>query len=538
MPASDSTFSALTARVRELTRRLGLAGFGQWWAEQLWSFVPAGARASVERRRARPVLAFDGNVATLWRPQVNGRLHLVEAARIPLDGAEATVIAAGRTAFATLARQGAAAAQVIVALPPRAVLRKSLTLPAAIEDDLRPALAYDLDRHTPFKGDELYFDAAVVDRDVARNALSVELVAARRTLVDPMLRHAQNFGAQVIAVVAEPPERAATSRVNLLPDDRRVTTPSWARWQVALPTALLVVLALTALILPLWQKRQEAIALINIAEAARHRAEASDALRSELERKIGDYNFALQRKYAYPGTVQVLDDVTRILPDDTWLTQLEFHTGRGKAATRDIVLRGESANAGRLVALLQDSKLFTQAAPRSPTTKIQPGPGEIFDVGAQIVASRAPEARPLDMTGRAVAPVRVLPAPAPGRPAAAAPTAPTQAGRPAAGATAGPAAGASTGGRPATGAPAVGASAPPKSGTAPPGAVPAAPATAGAVAPPAAQPALSATQAPQPIEPAPAPVAPQSAPPPAAPGQPQFGPVPGVGDDEPSKQGH
>ena len=533
MPASDSTFSAVTARVRELTRRLGLAGFGQWWAEQLWSFVPAGVRASVERRRARPVLAFDGNVATLWRPQVNGRLHLVEAARIPLDGAEATVIAAGRTAFATLARQGAAAAQVIVALPPRAVLRKSLTLPAAIEDDLRPALAYDLDRHTPFKGDELYFDAAVVDRDVARNALSVDLVAARRTLVDPMLRHAQNFGAQVIAVVAEPHERAAASRVNLLPDDRRVTTPSWARWQVALPTALLVVLALTALILPLWQKRQEAIALINIAEAARHRAEASDALRAELERKIGDYNFALQRKYAYPGTVQVLDDVTRILPDDTWLTQLEFHTGRGKAATRDIVLRGESANAGRLVALLQDSKLFTQAAPRSPTTKIQPGPGEIFDVGAQVVASRSPEARPLDMTGRQPAPLRTVPTPAGGRPAAAPPA---PAGRPAAGATAGPAPGAPAGGTPATGAPAAGASVPSKSGIAPSGAAPASPATAGAVAPPAAQPALPA-QPPQPVEPAPAPVAPQSAPPPAAPGQPQFGPLPGAGDDEPSTEG-
>ena len=34
--------------------------------------------------------------------------------------------------------------------------------------------------------------------------------------------------------------------------------------------------------------------------------------------------------------------------------------------------------------LLEESKLFAQAAPRSPTTKIQPGPGEIFDLGAQL----------------------------------------------------------------------------------------------------------------------------------------------------------
>ena len=124
----------------------------------------------------------------------------------------------------------------------------------------------------------------------------------------------------------------------------------------------------------------------------------SDALRTELERRIGDYNFALERKYAFPGAVQVLDDVTRILPDDTWLTQLELHTMRGKDAQREMTLRGESANAGRLVALLEDSKLFTQAAPRSPTTKIQPGPGEIFDVSAHLAPQPPPTAMPLDLT--------------------------------------------------------------------------------------------------------------------------------------------
>lgn len=413
MPTRDSTLSAVIAQARELIRRLGLAGFGRWWAHELWTFVPARVRSAFERRRARPVLAFDGRVATLWRPQVNGRLQMVEAARIPLDGGEGPVVAAGRAALAAAGRPGATATPVIIALPPRAVLRKSLTLPAAIEADLRPALAYDLDRHTPFKAEDLYFDAVVVDRDATGNTLTADLVAARRALVDPMLRHAESFGAVVVAVVADSPERAATSRVNLLPDERRAAMPTWTRWQVVVPAALLVFLAVVALVLPLWQKRQEAIALNRVSEGARHRAEASDALRTELERKTGDYNFALQRKYEYPGTVQVLDDVTRILPDDTWLTQLEFHTGRGKDAMRTIVLRGESANAGRLVALLQDSKLFTQAAPRSPTTKIQPGPGEIFDVGAQVVAALTPQPRPLDVTARAAAPIPAATKPAP-----------------------------------------------------------------------------------------------------------------------------
>jgi general secretion pathway protein L len=558
MPASDSILSAIAAQARDLTRRLGLAGFGRWWAQELWSFVPAKAKDSIERRRARPVLVFEGKVATLWRPQVNGRLRLVESAKIPLDAGETSVVAAGRAALASVARPGSPGAEVIVALPQRAVLRKTLTLPAAIEDDLRTALAYDLDRHTPFRADEIYFDAAVVDRDASRNALIVDLVAVRRTIVDPMLRHAENFGARVVAVVADAPERAAASRVNLLPDDRRAETSTWARWRIVVPAALVAILALAALVLPLWQKRQEAIALLSVSEAARHRAEASEALRGELERKVGDYNFALQRKYAYPGTVQVLDDVTRILPDDTWLTQFEFHTGRGKDATRDIVLRGESANAGRLVALLQDSKLFTQAAPRSPTTKIQPGPGEIFDVGAQVVPAHAPAPRPLDMTAPPPAPVRREPPPSTGRPAARAPgAAVTPAGAPAGAATAPAAApGSPTApGRPGASAPAAagvtGAPAQPSTPTAaqvPPAAAAASgqpmpqagpapaqvaqpPASAAQAPSPAQTPQPAAAQTPQlpaaqPPQRVPVPAAPQSAPPPIPAGQPQFGPLP------------
>ena len=82
----------------------------------------------------------------------------------------------------------------------------------------------------------------------------------------------------------------------------------------------------------------------------------------------------------------------------------------GKDAHREIVLRGESANAGRLVSLLEDSKVFEQAAPRSPTTKIQPGPGEIFDLGAQLKTLPLPQS--IALAELAPRPVAAPPAPA------------------------------------------------------------------------------------------------------------------------------
>ena len=100
---------------------------------------------------------------------------------------------------------------------------------------------------------------------------------------------------------------------------------------------------------------------------------------------MADYNFALERKYAFPRA--------RADPRRRDAAAARRHVAhavraarprRGKEVQRELLLRGESANAGRLITLLEDSQLFTQAAPRSPTTKIQPGPGEIFDLGAQL----------------------------------------------------------------------------------------------------------------------------------------------------------
>jgi general secretion pathway protein L len=411
---ADQTPFKTPSGTRSLGRRLGLTGFGAWWRRELAAALPESVRTFFDARRARPVLAFDGATATLWLPvDANGRRQLAEAARIGLDGEASVVAAAGRNALAPLVRSVGGTPQVVIALSPRTALRKTLTLPSAIEDHLRQAIAYDLDRHTPFKPDELYFDAVVIDRDHARNALKVDLAAARRSIVDTALRQAESFGAQVVGITIDPPRLAARSPIDLLPADRRLPSLRNARWQIIVPAILLAVGVIAALVLPVWQMREEAIALTQATDEARQRAQVSDALRTDLERRVGDYNFALERKYAFPSTVQVLDDVTRILPDDTWLTQLELHTSRsGKDVQRELTLRGESANAGRLVSLLEDSKIFSQSAPRSPTTKIQPGPGEIFDISTHVKPLPPPTALPLDKTAPPPTPVRAVAAPA------------------------------------------------------------------------------------------------------------------------------
>src|SRR6202011_5500241 len=175
-------------------------------------------------------------------------------------------------------------------------------------------------------------------------------------------------------------------------------------------------------------KREYAIALNKQMESAREQAEVADGLRTLLERQQGDYNYVLAKKYSYPSAVQIIDDITRLLPDDTWVTQLEMRsTVRGKDTARELTLRGESANAGALISTLEESKLVEQAALQSPTTKRPPGPGEVFVLGARLRNGTPPEPVPVAATVDPAAPP-ALPTPqaaatAPA-PAAAAPTSP------------------------------------------------------------------------------------------------------------------
>jgi general secretion pathway protein L len=509
--------------VRNSAQRMGFPDFWIWWSGELRGLVPASVRHALQRRMLRPTIVFGPEAAELWEPQVTpSGVVYAQTAEIPLGGDPAHLAQAGRAAFDLLARRNSGVARVSIGLGPGQVLRKLLTYPAAAADNVRQVLGYDLDRHTPFKGEDLYFDGAIVARDAERGTIRVELVAALRSLVDQLRRQVAGWGGIVVGVVPGMPGRgpgASARRLDLLPEDEHTERGRLRSWHFWVPAAAFLLLVIAAVTYPLVQKRHQMHNLTESTDQARQRAGAADGVRQQLEQAVTDYNYVLTRKYTYPSALATIEDVTHLLPDDTWLTQLELKSTKGvKDPKREILLRGESGNAGRLVSLLEDSKLFEQAAPRSPTTKIMPGPGEIFDLGAQVSTAPLPatvklaDLGPVPQAGAAGA-AAAANAPAPAAAAASKP-ATVAAGTP----VPNPA--------PPAAAPAPAAT---RSGAGPtrattPTAAPGPVASAGPVPAPPSAPPNAAPVAPTPVAPTPpAPAAPQ----PVQQGAPAFGPPPG-----------
>jgi general secretion pathway protein L len=323
-----------------LRRRLVSSRFLRWWLGELASMVPTWLKATSPEARSFLVL--------------------------PLQE-----VGAGRTDFTPNDKRSLA-----LTLPRSNVLRKTLTLPLATEESLRQVLEFQLEQLTPFAPNQIYFGYAVLARDFERNQIKVDFVAAPREPIDSAIKTLDGQGTLVHAVFAEEMWNQGVP-INLLPN-RLTRAPSPLRqgmnpWLLS----LLGVLVLASLALPLIIKREAVVQLLPWVEKGKKAAEAVDVARRELEGRIAQHNFVLEKRHMTPTAIQVLEELTRVLPDDTWVRLIEL---KGK----ELLIQGETASSVRLIGLFEQSKLFKDASFRSPLTKGQTSGSEYYQLALQI----------------------------------------------------------------------------------------------------------------------------------------------------------
>ncbi|MBK8742489.1 MAG: hypothetical protein IPM02_24700 [Betaproteobacteria bacterium] len=378
--------------------------FWRWWRGQLRECVPAGIGRWLSRLNVVPLAVPEGGGYSLYR----------------FDGARwQRVASVSGNSPETLAKalgdalRRAGAARFAVSLPPGQFLAKNISLPQAAEENLRNALRYELDRHTPFKADDVGFDCCVVGRDDRNREINVNLVIAPKATISLAVAGVAGTGLLVTAVRPGFPDRA-TLPIDLLPHDDNAegNLLRLGRW---VPWVLLVLLGLTALVLPIYQKRAQVIELQPQVNMAAQQAQAADILHQQLDRAQAEYNFVLQKRYAAPTALQLLGEVTRILPDDTWLQSFELRT---TSKGREIQLQGETGVAGKMIELFEQSPLLTGASFKSPVTQAPGSQASRFHLGIDVKEIPLPAPRALTQPADTVATAPGATATAPGAAAA------------------------------------------------------------------------------------------------------------------------
>ncbi len=358
---------------RRLQLPPSLQRFWRWWRGELVAMMPAWMR-----RPEPDPLAYDqfllpaspaANELRLRRQQNTGE---TDARSFPLGGDLAaqreSVLAALRGASAD---RKAPPPEAVVVLPAERVLRRRLTLPVAAEDNLRQVLEFQIEQLTPFTLAQVHFGHRVVSRDPVRGLLQVDFCATPRTGADEAFKALAAWGIAVRGLVALP-GREGEAPINLLPQAQPPMPSVWRRALWPWLAALVVLLALAALALPIVIKREASIALLPWLDKARAAAEATDALRREVDGRLDAYNFAPLKKIQRPAILTSLEELTRVLPDDTWVTQVDI---KGT----EMQIQGETGSSSKLVGLFEQSTVFTNASFRSPLTKgASPGTERYF----------------------------------------------------------------------------------------------------------------------------------------------------------------
>ena len=416
----------ISATPREPAWRQKANAFWRWWSGELAQLVPE--RFAMHDADRTPLVAVDAAAAILVDPRPGTAEQRVELAGLDNERRKAAV-------RGLLERAGEVKMRARAVLGPQEALVRRVTMPAATEENLRQVLSFEMDRLTPFRADEVYFDYRVLSRDAAAGQLVLQLAVARRELVDARVEALRAAGVSVQGVALREPA-AGGPPLDLLPSEQRGERGSPRERMVRRGLALAVaVLFAAALVLPLLQKRAAWLALNPQVEAARTKAESASALSNELDKQVADYNFLLGKKLGTYSALAVLEDVTRLLPDNTWVQQMDVRTV-GK--TREVQIVGETASASKLIEVLEGSTLLQNAAFRGTVTRGSQPNTERFMIAAEIRPRPLPEAKPVLEVANAMPPP---PPPPAAPPPQAAPAVPVVApdGEPAAGPAAAPA---------------------------------------------------------------------------------------------------
>lgn len=343
--------------------------FGQWIA------AVAGVVETVAARimRARRIELRQGEDGVLVARAVAGRnLPMLPEVSFRLDQ--------GRPDLALPAEWQAAfrGSRVEALLPSADVMLCPLDFPSQAGGFLDGMIRTQIDRLTPWTVNDAVYGWSPPAR-TANDRIEVTLAATSKLRVQPFLQLAGALEAASIAIsVAVEIGDGAPVMIGLLDAPlqgaigRAVDVPRVLRLVLlstgfAAAACLLVAAYLGNSLQSEQQQLQQRI--------SQRRA----VLRLDSNGAGSGLGLLAKRKQTTPSSIMVLEAVSRVLPDSTYVTELRIEGDK-------VQVVGMTQDAPSLVRLIEQSPQFTRATFFAPTTRAPNDPGERFHIEAHITA--------------------------------------------------------------------------------------------------------------------------------------------------------
>jgi general secretion pathway protein L len=347
--SGGDVLSAMT--LRSLREESG--AWVRWWVAELLGLLPEAWRQGFQLGRDDLVLVSDREGCRVERRGLGRQTSLAAWPCGDDDGPTASV---DPDTLAELAKVRGECRVVLELADRGQILQRDILLPLAAVDNLGSVLGYEMDRHTPFTAAQVFHGHRVLARRPATAQVQVRLLVIPRTRLETALLRAEGWGLYPDRVVA-----AGEPEIDLLPADHRRARRRLPRANAWLAAAV-VVLAGLLVLTPLWIMRDINLALNAQMQRLQPQALEVERLRARRDQLEFELNRLIEKKAEYPALVDSLSELARILPDHSWLSNLQY-------ANHRFVVQGQSQSASGLIALIEASPYFERSAFVAPVSR-------------------------------------------------------------------------------------------------------------------------------------------------------------------------
>ncbi len=240
------------------------------------------------------------------------------------------------------------------------ILKKEISLPLATEENIENVIAYEIDRYTPFKKDDIYFSVQIKERDRKGKKITVLLSVVRKDLLDGVAKFAKacEFSIDdVYSIEATGDEKI--SFVGFLENQQQNKKENTVGKFLLIMAAIL---SITALIYPIGKNYWIGYQLQEELMAKDSEITEVKELLAKYKSARGDVELVEQLSLNNIKVVKLLNDLTAIIPNDTSLNRLSLENGV-------VRIQGLSSAASKLIPLLDSSEKFSEVKFVAPVTQ-------------------------------------------------------------------------------------------------------------------------------------------------------------------------
>jgi general secretion pathway protein L len=333
----------------------GLSSLARWWIGEFLALFPT---------RIAQTLVDAGDRNLLIRPgEAEIEFMLRNGSGTPLARTKLPSTVDVRTAIEAILRDRKLTAKLVVIgieLPAEELFRRQILLPKEAHASIPAIAAQDLLRKTPFRLDDVYHDYAA--RPSGQKILVSQAVILR-TLVE---KAASGLGLRPdeLSFVESAPSADGEQpfRVRLHPIKPQA---SWLPKAFAgLTVTSLLLLGLAPM---LESQRQQAVLEELSAQLTKARAQAQQvrATLDKAQQERSTLDNLRARKWEAANTLDIWEEMSRVLPDESWVSELRISESPDRK-DRKVVVTGFSSAAADLVAIIDKSPLFQDVAVTAP----------------------------------------------------------------------------------------------------------------------------------------------------------------------------